>query len=49
MAYCVTEVIDGDTFKVSPSWNTRGNTGDRVRIADVDARTKYAPVAKWPG
>lgn len=29
--YKVTEVVDGDTFKVSPKWQDSGYTGDTVR------------------
>ena len=35
--HTVTEIIDGDTFKVSPNWNWRGQTGDRVRPTGYDA------------
>ena len=32
-----TEVIDGDTFEVNPKWRFRGRTGNRVRIANLNA------------
>ena len=31
MAFKVTEVIDGDTFKVSPNWKWNDKEGDTVR------------------
>jgi endonuclease YncB( thermonuclease family) len=31
MAFTVTEVIDGDTFKVSPTWKWRERNGNVVR------------------
>lgn len=31
MSFKVTEVIDGDTFKVSPNWEWKGQSGDLVR------------------
>ena len=38
MAYfTVTQIVDGDTFDVSPSWVWRGQTGSRVRPAGYDA------------
>lgn len=37
MAFTVTEVIDGDTFVVSQNWEWNGESGDRVRIAGIDA------------
>lgn len=30
-SFNVTEVIDGDTFRVNPSWNWKNDTGDIVR------------------
>ncbi len=33
----VTEVVDGDTFVVSPGWQVNTKKGDRVRIADFNA------------
>lgn len=35
--FTVTQIIDGDTFAVSPSWNWNNQTGDRVRPAGYDA------------
>lgn len=32
----VIEVIDGDTFKVSPNWEWDGKTGDTVRPLGYD-------------
>ena len=34
--YCF-QVIDGDTFDVSPEWAYSGTTGSRVRVAGVNA------------
>lgn len=31
MIFTVIEVIDGDTFRVSPSWSWNNQTGDTVR------------------
>jgi len=46
MAFNVTEVIDGDTFDVSPGWKLdSGATGNRVRIANFDA----AESNEWGG
>lgn len=33
----VAQVIDGDTFDVSPPWSRRDQTGQRVRPAGYDA------------
>jgi len=33
----VTEIIDGDTFDVSPQWKWNGEIGNRVRPAGYDA------------
>lgn len=35
--FTVTQIIDGDTFLVSPSWNWNHQTGERVRPAGYDA------------
>ena len=32
----VTEVIDGNTFDVTPEWKRQRQTGKRVRIKDYD-------------
>ena len=37
MSFNVTEVIDGDTFDVTPGWEWDGKKGSRVRIANLDA------------
>ena len=37
MAFTVKQVIDGDTFDVSPRWRWNEQTGDRVRAYDYDA------------
>lgn len=42
--FTVTEVKDGDTFRVSPLWGYHGRTGDVIRIADF-----YAPELNQPG
>lgn len=31
MGFKVKEVIDGDTFKVTPNWEWSGKTGDTIR------------------
>jgi len=33
----VTNIIDGDTFDVNPSWEWNGQTGSRVRPTGYDA------------
>ena len=33
----VIDVIDGDTFDVTPSWKWNGSSGNRVRPAGYDA------------
>lgn len=35
--FTVTNVVDGDTFDVSPAWSWRGNTGARIRPTGYDA------------
>jgi endonuclease YncB( thermonuclease family) len=35
--FAVIQVIDGDTFEVSPRWTWGGKEGDRVRPAGYDA------------
>lgn len=37
MAFTVKEVIDGDTFAVSPNWVWQDQKGDRVRPTGYDA------------
>lgn len=37
MAFTVKEVIDGDTFAVSPGWTWKDQQGDRVRPTGYDA------------
>ena len=44
MVYLVTNVIDGDTFEVSPNWEWKGFSGNRVRVAGL-----YAPELHKPG
>lgn len=36
----VTEIIDGDTFTVSPQWKWNGTSGDRVRPTGYDTPEK---------
>lgn len=36
-AFTVTQIIDGDTFAVSPNWNWNNQAGNRVRPAGYDA------------
>jgi len=33
----VTEIVDGDTFDVTPRWQWNGQTGSRIRPAGYDA------------
>ncbi len=33
----VTQVIDGDTFDISPGWRWENEEGSRIRIANYDA------------
>lgn len=33
----VIQVVDGDTFDVSPSWRWNGSTGSRIRPTGYDA------------
>lgn len=40
MSFKVTEVIDGDTFKVSPNWKWNGQSGDTVRSNGYDTPEK---------
>ena len=35
--FTVEDVIDGDTIEVWPNWNWGEKTGDRVRLANVNA------------
>ena len=35
--FTVIEVIDGDTFRVSPGWKWKEENGDRVRPTGYDA------------
>lgn len=35
--FTVTQIIDGDTFEVSPEWRWNGQTGTRVRPTGYDA------------
>ncbi|MBN2777040.1 MAG: thermonuclease family protein [Bacteroidales bacterium] len=43
MSFKVKEVIDGDTFDVTPGWKWDGKNGDRVRIANLDAAELHQP------
>ncbi len=36
MTFTVSEIVDGDTFKVSENWEFDGKAGDRVRPAGYD-------------
>lgn len=38
MSFKVTSVIDGDTFDVKPGWKWDDKNGERVRIANYDAK-----------
>ncbi len=37
MAFKATNIIDGDTFEVSPNWQWNNQTGNRVRPSGYDA------------
>ncbi len=41
--FTVTEVIDGDTFKVSPNWPSKEHTGNTVRPNGYDAPDEGEP------
>lgn len=43
MAWKVTEVIDGDTFRVSGEWKWKGESGDIVRPTGYDAPEEGQP------
>lgn len=43
MAFRVVEVIDGDTFRVSPPWQWQGRRGDIVRVLGYDAPEEGEP------
>ena len=43
MSYKVTEVIDGDTFKVTPSWKWNGKSGHTVRARGYDTPERGEP------
>ena len=43
MAFKVTEVIDGDTFKVSPGWKWNDKEGDTVRANGYDTPEQGQP------
>ncbi len=45
----VTEIIDGDTFAVSPQWKWNGTSGDRVRPTGYDAPEKGTSSAHYNG
>jgi len=36
-AFTVTNVVDGDTFDISPNWSWSGESGNRVRPTHYDA------------
>ena len=40
MSYKVINVIDGDTFEVSPTWSWRGTSGSIVRANGYDTPEK---------
>lgn len=35
--FTVSSIIDGDTFAVTPNWQWKGESGDRVRPTGYDA------------
>jgi len=41
--FFVTEVVDGDTFKVSSNWEWNGRSGDTVRPAGYNTPEQGAP------
>ena len=43
MVFLVHNVVDGDTFDVSPQWQWNGTSGCRVRPAGYDAPELNAP------
>ncbi len=43
MAFTVTEIIDGDTFKVSPNWEWNGESGDTIRPNGYNTPEKGEP------
>jgi len=43
MGFNVTSVIDGDTVRVSPGWEWRGESGDIVRVLGYNAPEKGKP------
>lgn len=43
MNFKVSEVIDGDTFIVSPDWNWNGKTGNKVRPVGYNTPEKGDP------
>ena len=43
MNFRVTEVIDGDTFKVSENWKWKGHSGDTVRPTGYDTPEENEP------
>ncbi len=56
--FTVTEVLDGDTFDVTPGWRWNGQQGSRVRPTGYDApelhgyggqaaRDRLAPLILW--
>jgi len=43
MAFRVTEIVDGDTFKISPNWKWNEQEGDTVRPNGYDTPEKGEP------
>ena len=43
MQYKVTEIVDGDTFKVLPSWKFEDKEGDVVRLRGYDTPEREEP------
>jgi len=43
MTWKVVEVIDGDTFRVSPQWKWKEESGDRIRPTGYDVPEEGQP------
>ena len=43
MSFSVTEVVDGDTFKVSPNWSWNNQSGDIIRANGYNTPERGQP------